>query len=59
MDDRKKLAKLICEATQKTAYKCNDTCIGLCDREGCCAYCLTIAEHLLQNEVVVDDTIKE
>lgn len=53
MDDRKQLAKLICEATQKTSYKCNDACKALCDCEGCCAYCMTIAEHLLQNKVTV------
>ena len=43
------LPKLICEATQKTAYRCNDTCKALCDFKGNCAYCLTIAEHILQN----------
>ena len=45
MEDRKQLAKLICEATQKTNYEC----INICEDKGCCAYCLTIAEHILQN----------
>ena len=56
MDDRKQLGKLICEATQKTNYRCNDTCKALCDCEGSCAYCLTIAEHLLYNKVVINET---
>lgn len=47
--DREWLANRICEATQKTNYKCNDACKALCDCKGCCAYCLTIADHILQN----------
>ena len=47
--DREWLANRICEATQKTNYKCNDACKALCDGKGCCAYCLTIADHILQS----------
>lgn len=53
MDNRKQLAKLICEATQKTNSSCSDDLKAKCAYEGCCAYCLTIAEHLLENSVVV------
>lgn len=49
MNDREQLARMICEATQKTNYKCNDACKALCDCKGCCAYCLTIADHILQS----------
>lgn len=56
VENKKRLAKLICEATQKTSYKCNDACKALCDCNGCCAYCLTIAEHLMENKVVVSAT---
>lgn len=55
MDNRKKLAKLICEATQKTSYKCDDVCKAFCC-EGDCTYCLTIAEHLLRSKVTFDNT---
>ena len=48
--DEKNLRKLICEATQKTNYKCNDVCKALCDGKGNCAYCHIIAEHILQNK---------
>lgn len=48
---RDQLAKYICEATQKTNYNCNDKCKAMCDGGNClCAYCLTIAEHILQNK---------
>jgi hypothetical protein len=49
IDNRQRLAGLVCEATQKTSYRCNDTCKALCDCKGSCAYCLTIAEHILEN----------
>jgi hypothetical protein len=46
---RKRMPKLICDATQKTVYRCNDTCKALCDCEGGCAYCWAIAEHILKD----------
>ena len=53
MDNTKQLTELICEATQKTNYKCSDTMKSRCKFKGCCAYCLTIAEYLLNNNVEV------
>lgn len=53
--NRKQLAKLICEATQKTNSGCSDDLKASCGCKGNCAYCLTITEHLLQNNVVVVD----
>ena len=46
---REQLAKAVCEATQKTNYNCNDKCKTLCDSNGSCPYCLTIAENILKN----------
>ena len=49
MEGRERLAKLVCDATQKTNYNCSY--YSIC--EGFCAYCLVIAEELLKNGVRV------
>lgn len=49
MGQREELAKLICEATQKTNYSCTMKC----KRDGSCAYCQVIVEHLIENGVFV------
>lgn len=36
------MAKEICLATQKTNYSCNK----MCKKQGGCAYCIVLAEHL-------------
>ena len=57
---RKDLLAAICRGTQKTNYKCNDTCKALCGNDGTCAYCSTIAdavEEMLNNERVNNDSM--
>jgi hypothetical protein len=44
---REKLALVVCNATQKTNYKCEFTC----QKKGKCAYCLVMADHLIANSV--------
>ena len=58
MDNVKELAKLICEATQKTNYDCDEVLKAMCKHKGCCAHCLTMAEYLAKNEVIINH-IKE
>ena len=53
MGNRKLLAKLICEATQKTGDKCDETCRALCDCEGYCSHCMIISDHLISNGVTI------
>jgi hypothetical protein len=43
---RKDLLKAICRGTQKTNYKCDDTCKALCGNDGTCAYCSIIADSI-------------
>ena len=43
---RKDLLRAICVGTQKTNYKCSDACKALCDSNGSCAYCSTIADSI-------------
>lgn len=52
MSSRDDLARLICEATQNTSYKCDTTCMTLCNCNGGCAFCETIASHLLKNIII-------
>lgn len=50
MTDRDRLAIKICNATQKTNFACKEAkCVG----KGLCAYCYTMADDLLANEVIV------
>ena len=60
MDVREKLALSVCNATQKTNYKCDFNC----EKKGKCAYCLVMAEQMISNgatvqECRVGDTIYE
>lgn len=43
---RNDLLAAICRGTQKTNYKCSDACKALCDSNGSCAYCSTIADSI-------------
>ena len=50
MTNRELLAAKICKATQKTNFSCNNN--EKCQGTGQCAYCLTMAEDLLANDVM-------
>ena len=52
-EDYLELKRAICKGTQKTNYKCSDTCKALCSVNGDCAYCSIIAEEI-SKEVYVD-----
>jgi len=57
---RNDLLAAICRGTQKTNYKCSDACKALCDSNGSCAYCSTIAdavEDVLNNERASSNTV--
>ena len=41
---RKKLLAAICSGTQKTGYRCDETCRAMCGSDGTCAYCSAIAD---------------
>lgn len=41
---REKLLAAICKGTQKTNYKCDETCKAMCGNDGTCAYCSIIAD---------------
>ena len=43
-DKRSELLKAICRGTQKTNYKCDEVCRAMCNDDGTCAYCSTIAD---------------
>jgi hypothetical protein len=43
---RNDLLAAICRGTQKTNYKCDDTCKALCGNDGTCAYCSIIADSI-------------
>ena len=49
MDVREKLAFSVCNATQKTNYKCDFKC----EKKGKCAYCLVMAEQMIAHGVTV------
>ena len=49
MDVRENLALAVCDATQKTNYKCEFNC----EKKGKCAYCLIMAEQMIANGVTV------
>ena len=50
MTDRERFAVKICNAAQKTNFACKEAkCVG----KGLCAYCYTMADHLLANGVIV------
>ena len=51
---REKLALAVCEATQKTNYKCEFDC----KKKGECAYCLTMAEQMISDGVTVTTGIR-
>ena len=53
MDMREKLALVVCEATQKTNYKCEFNC----ENKGKCAHCLVMAEQMIANGVTVQGWI--
>ena len=50
-DTREMLALVVCNATQKTNYKCEFDC----EKKGKCAYCLIMAEQMIANGVTVTD----
>ena len=45
-----KIAELVCIATQKTNYSCENM-QSTCKKRGSCAYCLVMAEELIANDV--------
>ena len=50
MTNRERFAVKICNATQKTNFACKEAkCVG----KGLCAYCYTMADHLLANGVIL------
>ena len=53
MDLREKFALVVCEATQKTNYKCEFDC----KTKGKCAYCLVMAEQMIAHGVTVQNWI--
>lgn len=53
MDVREKLVLYVCNATQKTNYKCDFNC----EKKGKCAYCLVMAEQMIANGVTVQEWI--
>ena len=53
MDVREKLALSVCDATQKTNFKCEFNC----ENKGKCAYCLVMAEQLIAHGVTVQEWI--
>lgn len=53
MDVREKLALSVCNATQKTNFKCEFNC----EKKGKCAYCLVMADQMIANGVTVQEWI--
>ena len=53
MDMKEKLAVVVCDATQKTNYKCEFNC----EKKGKCAYCIVMAEQMIANGVTVQEWI--
>ena len=53
MDVREKLALSVCNATQKTNFKCEFNC----EKKGKCAYCLVMADQMIANDVTVQEWI--
>lgn len=51
MDVREKLALSVCNATQKTNFKCEFNC----EKKGKCAYCLVMADQMIANGVTVQE----
>lgn len=49
-----KIAEVVCIATQKTNYSCENI-KHACKKRGGCAYCLAIAEELIANGVTLSD----
>lgn len=46
---KNKIAKSVCMATQKTNYNCVD----ICENSGSCAYCIVMAEQLIENGITI------
>ena len=53
MDVREKLALSVCNATQKTNFKCEFNC----EKKGKCAYCLVMADQMIAHGVTVQEWI--
>ena len=53
MDVKEKLALSVCNATQKTNFKCEFNC----EKKGKCAYCLVMADQMIANGVTVQEWI--
>lgn len=51
-DDHQSLRLAICRGTQKTAYRCSDSCKSLCNSNGDCAFCSVIAEEISKDVYV-------
>lgn len=48
LNNMEKLLSAICHATQNTCHKCDNPTRSLCDVDGGCLYCATIADAIVE-----------